>query len=468
MAKPAPFAPGFNPPSATKKSNFKLQQSKLSFAPSTKSKKAAVVSDSKKEISSKLSYAAAISAAKAMKKPKPLSGVASLPSPSVKPSPPSPVKKDALLRGNAVSSSNKRSQLASPLRENDSTGGSNSPSSSPIQANKLSFASVVKGTKPSLNHTAASPESPSPNKANTHQAIESPPVKKSTAKYDHSTNNSVDSSTIPDIDTLDEELGNFRKKLGKPIPSSSESESSDSSGVIEAYIDYKKQKANAKKITAGSDAPWSSEDSTVPEVIDPVNNSPASTTSTPSDVLLTPKAIPSPAKSDCKLPDHSDADWESYLHELDDEAKHTKLTILEPKLSQRAPASSGHKICAADYKFDTSQALTAAFNRSMAQLQELMLESYCNDENGIHPKSGPFEVDIDDEDGAFIICNSSGDKLVAIPPSIVAEVDPPCDSKEGELLFPPCSIDTEEEEVVATDQSRTRYGLSSSSEESDK
>eukprot|EP00956_Cyclotella_meneghiniana_P008784 scaffold12007_cov42-Cyclotella_meneghiniana.AAC.15 len=285
-------------------------------------------------------------------------------------------------------------------------GGSDSPASSPIHANKLSFASVVKGTKP-----AASPESPIPNKADTNQVIESPPVKKSTLKHEHSSNNSVDSSTIPDIDTLDEELENFRKKLGQPIPSSSESESSDSSGVIEVYTDYKKQRANAKTSTAGTDSFWSSNDSTVPEVIDPATNSPVSTTSTP-DVLLTPKAIPSPAKNDCKLPDHSKADWESYLDELDDEPKHSKPTKLEPKLSQRAPAPPGHKICAADYKFDTSQALTAAFNASMAQLQELMLESYCNDENGAHPKSGPFEVDIDDKDGAFIICNSSSNKLL--------------------------------------------------------
>ena len=487
MPKLTPFAPGFNPPSSSKKANSKPQQSKLSFAPSTKASKTAPVLNSKKEVSAKLSYAAAISAAKAMKKPKPLEGATAAPSPPVKVSPPSPVKTDALRQGQSAVPSNKRSQVASPPRESNVWGNPPSPTSSPIQANKLSFASVVKGPTP----TTDSPKSPTNDGglASPEPKVESPPTKQSKAKPDFTVPAPGDDSTIADMDTLDEELEAFRQKLKKPAQSPSSSESDDSSDIKEIYSDFKKNRTASPRKSPFDDILASEDESIpVPVSLHPVNSSPNSATSTP-EALLTPKPTSPPTTNAPNSQERSVSDWESYFGEpeakrsdakcssskpssvpskpepksqdrldrsasdleayfgkLDSKRSEAKRpnappSKLEPKFSKQP--SPDPSVRAADYKFDSSQALTAAFNNTMDRLQQLLLAAFSQSDVGnrtaLHPTAGPFEVDVDGDDGAFIIRNAASMIATAIPSSVVAEMDPSINADDVDKLFPPGS-----------------------------
>jgi hypothetical protein len=223
------FAPGFVPPvSSTKKA---ATPSTSVRKPGPKKSLSVVVSDEKKATSSKLAGAAAASKENTIKKKKSHNGNASTRAPSKSPTF-SPVKKAAV----SVSSdplSNKRVQISSPHREAVSSVQFKSPSS-PLQANKLSFAAALKKGIEQSPQASKQDDTSVSTEDSGEKLLQNPPRNPHNSTAFTSSPSSTELSTNQE-DMLRSILNNSKTKQADSVSSS------DGSSVLEVYSDFKKK-----------------------------------------------------------------------------------------------------------------------------------------------------------------------------------------------------------------------------------
>jgi hypothetical protein len=157
-----PFASNFNPASSGK--NINKGNKPTSLAQKMSKKQAPALLASKKDLSSKLSAAAAVSNAKVVKKGKLSSTIASSTG-SSNLSPPSPIKKGVTHPSNNTNTtSNKRVQVASPHREPSAnpeqfpplSPKTNGTATSPLEGKKLDYRNALKSGTASLVASSSS------------------------------------------------------------------------------------------------------------------------------------------------------------------------------------------------------------------------------------------------------------------------------------------------------------------------
>ncbi len=351
-----------------------------SFAQKSSKKQSPGLLASKKDLSTKLSAASAVSKSKVVKKNK-LSSTAASSTGSSNLQPPSPIKKGVAHPTKTTDkASNKRVQVSSPHRE---------PSGNNEQFPPLS---------PKAGHTSNSPLVSK--KLDYRKALES------------GTDSSVASSSSEDTmeKMLSEEIKKDKEKVKPSEAEESGSEESSSGGTMTSehkrhlrqhWKELKAEKAAKAKANSSPSVETVSSTKTKSIESPPRNRSSTGTATAPEDwENLGDEPTSSPA---------------SNIEQLS--PLRASAPSFEPNSTKAKMANSSKYVTASDYDCDMSCPVTSILENSHDHVKGYLAKLHNKNQSFLtSPNQGPFQINY--EDGEFIILNCTGSQVATLPDSI--------------------------------------------------